>query len=147
MFLTKVEPNYENDTQDSKPESSEDTEEKLSKVQCESYSSEKGRRDSNDGKVQLLCNSSDISFYFCFAYILLSCIFLQIHFVGWKCISWVSIPERWKEGIRWRRPKKMPNKCLYENSYLHSNHMYLHVYHHSTCNNIRNNRYLTIILH
>ena len=82
MFLTKVEPNYENDTQDSKPESSEDTEEKLSKVQCESYSSEKGRRDSNDGKVQLLCNSSDISLSFV---LLLYCdrVFLsQFLFVG-----------------------------------------------------------------
>ena len=84
VFLTKVEPNYENDTQDSKPESSEDTEEKLSKVQCESYSSEKGRRDSNDGKVQLLCNSSDISLSFVLA-VLLYCdrVFLsQFLFVG-----------------------------------------------------------------
>ena len=51
-FLTKVEPNYANDSQDSNPESSEDAEEQLSKVRCESYSSEKDKRNSYDGKVQ-----------------------------------------------------------------------------------------------
>ena len=51
-FLTKVEPTYVKDTQDSNPESREDAEEQLSKVRCESYSSEKDKRDSYDGKVQ-----------------------------------------------------------------------------------------------
>ena len=51
-FLTKVEPNYANDTHDSNLELSDDAEEQLSKVRCESYSSEKDKRDSYDGKVQ-----------------------------------------------------------------------------------------------
>ena len=58
-FLTKVEQNYANDTQNFDPESSEDDEEESSKVQCNSYSSEKDNRDSDDGKVQQLYNSSD----------------------------------------------------------------------------------------
>ena len=50
-FLTKVEPNYVNDTQDSNPDPSEDAEEQR-RVQRVSYSSEKDKRDSYDGKVQ-----------------------------------------------------------------------------------------------
>lgn len=51
-FLTKVEPNYANDAHDSKPELREDVEEKQSRVQRKSYSSEKDKGDSYDGKVQ-----------------------------------------------------------------------------------------------
>ena len=50
-FLTKVEPNYANNTQDSNPNPSEDAEEQR-RVQRVSYSSEKDKRDSYDGKVQ-----------------------------------------------------------------------------------------------
>ena len=50
-FLTKVEANYANDTQDSNPDPSEDAE-KQRRVQRVSYSSEKEKRDSYDGKVQ-----------------------------------------------------------------------------------------------
>ena len=48
----KVEPNYTNDTQDFNPESSEDNEELQSRVQRVSFSSEKDKRDSYNGKVQ-----------------------------------------------------------------------------------------------
>ena len=48
----KVEPNYANDAHDSKPELSDDVEEKQSSVQRRSYSSEKDKGDSYDGKVQ-----------------------------------------------------------------------------------------------